>query len=91
MPDGGVGMFYIANKFKTSLKWKFISDTFRDNLLDLYLDAKPLYYIPYPTTTAWDGNAYEAQWTNDFNFSYSENSKTQGQGGSMILEETAGR
>lgn len=90
MPDGGVSIYYIADKFKTTLKWKYVTDTFRETLYDVFAEALPLYFIPFPTATSWDGRAYEVVWTNDFDFTYDENSKTQGQGGAITLEETAG-
>lgn len=90
MPDGGVSVFYIADKFKASLKWKFVTDSFRESLYDVFSEALPIYFVPFPTTTSWDGRAYEVLWTDDFDFTYDENSTTQGQGGSLTIEETAG-
>lgn len=90
MPDGGVKVFQIKDKFSASLKWNFVTDTFRENLLTLWSSANSMYFCPFPTTTGWDGRAYEVAWVGDFDFTYDENSKTQGQGGSMVLRETAG-
>ena len=89
MPDGGVSHFNIASKFKARLKWKFVTDSFVTSLRSVYDDALPLYFVPFPTTTGWAGLAHEVLWDNDFDFTYDENSKTQGQGGEIRLWETA--
>lgn len=89
MPDGGVTSFVIRAKYRTNMKWKFISTTFRNSLKTVYDEALPLYFLPFPTTTSWDGIAHEEIWTNAFDFSYDENSKTEGFGGTILLEETS--
>ncbi len=89
MPDGGVTVFNIRNKYRAKIGLEFISQTFRDDLSDVYDEALPNYFLPFPTTgTDWDGVAHEVVWTNDFNFRHEENSKTQGYSGDLLLEET---
>lgn len=89
MPDGGVAHFNIANKFRAKLKWKFVTDSFASSLRSVYDEALPLYFVPFPTTTGWDGVAHEVLWDNDYDFSHDENSRTQGQGGEIRLWETS--
>ena len=89
MPDGGKTVFNIRNKFKAKIGLDFISQTFRDGLSDVYDEALPTYFLPFPTTGSdWDGAAYETVWTNDFNFRHEENSKSQGYSGELLFEET---
>lgn len=88
MPDGGVTIFNIQDKFKADLKWKFVTTSFRDDLRTVYDSADPYVFIPFPTTTSWDGGAFEVVWTNDFDFKNSDNAKTQGFEGKIRLEET---
>jgi hypothetical protein len=88
MPDGGRIQYIIRDKFKATLKWKFISETFKTQLQSLYEDAVPFYFVPFPTTTTWDGRAYDVLWDNDFDFAHDDNSKTAGFGGSIKLWET---
>lgn len=88
MPDGGVKLYNVQDKFKADLKWKFITTSFRDGLRTAYDNADPLIFIPFPTTSAWDGDAFETVWTNDFDFKNSDNAKTQGFEGKIRLEET---
>lgn|SRR3990172_184711 len=89
MPDGGVVMYNIKDKFNAGLDFTFITTSFKNQLLDIYESGLPYVFVPFPTTgTQWDGNAYETLWTNDFDFKHSENSKNQGFSGSIHLGET---
>jgi hypothetical protein len=90
MPDGGVKVFQIQDKFQANLQWHYVTQSFRDNLYTLWSSANSMYFVPFPTTSAWDGRAYEIAWLGDFNFTYEENSKTQGFMGNVMLRETAG-
>lgn len=89
MPDGGMAHFNIKNKYKAKLAWKFLTDAFVSSLRSVYDEALPLYFVPFPTSTAWDGVAHEVLWDNDFDFANDENSRTQGQGGEIKLWETS--
>ncbi|MCK5358553.1 MAG: hypothetical protein KAJ48_09175 [Elusimicrobiales bacterium] len=88
MPDGGVSMFNVDNKFYAKMKLKFIGDTFKTSLLDIFNDSEQFYFVPEATTTSWNGVAHEVLWTNDWNFKHSEDSKSQGYDGDIIIEET---
>ena len=90
MPDGGVKVFNIRDKFQANLSWDYLSDTFTSSLETEFNRAFPLYFVPFPTTTAWDPRAYETNWIGDFDFKHSENSKTQGRSGSIKLRQTSG-
>lgn len=89
MPNGGVTQFVVANKFKTNLKWNFLTESFTSQLLNIYETATSFYFVPFGTSTSWDGKAYEVAWTNDFDFRHSDNNKDAGFGGSIVLEEIA--
>lgn len=88
MPDGGTSLFVIGNKFQAGIKLKFMTTAEKDLLLEIYNSGEQFYFIPEGTTTTWLGGAYECVWTNDWNFTYSDNSKTQGWDGDIKLEET---
>lgn len=90
MPDGGSKVYNIRDKYRTNLSWSFITQAFHDSLLAQYTAALPLYFVPFPTTTAWSGAAYEVVWTGPFDFKHGDNSKDQGFSGSMELRQTAG-
>jgi len=89
MADGGIALHNIRDKYKVKIKFAYITSTFYDSLLDLYSDGSPMYYVPFPTTTTWDGGAYEVVWSKDFNFTYSSNNKPAGYSGDILLEETS--
>lgn len=89
MPNGGVSMFVIEQKFKGEIAWKFISESFTSQLLNLYETSTTFVFAPFPTTTSWDGKAYEVAWTNDFDFKHSDNNKVSGFGGKIVIEEVA--
>lgn len=90
MPDGGTVLFNIKDKYRASLYWDYVADTFYDGLLSVFSTGFPLYFLPFPTTTAWDGKANEVAWVGDFDFKHATNDKDQGFSGSMLLKETPG-
>lgn len=88
MADGGIVLHNIKDKYKVEMKFEFITEDFYNQLLELYTSTLPIYYVPFPTTTAWTGNAYEMVWSKDFDFKYSTNVRAIGYSGKLILEET---
>lgn len=90
MPDGGVTMFQVKDKFHVKMEFDFISEAFQDSLRSVFDLADPMWFVPMPTTSAWDAVAHEVLWTNDFDFTWAENSQSQGYNGSIELMETPG-
>lgn len=90
MPDGGISLFNIRDKYRTNLKLEFFSQTSHDTLKGIYDNALPIFFVPFPTTTGWDGNGFECNWSGKFDFRYSTNVKTPGYTGKIMLEETPG-
>jgi hypothetical protein len=91
MPDGGVVTYNIKNKYRATLAWDFITSAFYNQLLSVYEEAQPLYFLPEPTATGWNGSVNEVLWVGDFDFNYSTNDKVQGYGGKISLRETPSR
>lgn len=89
MPNEGVSVFVGRNKFKSEISWKFVSNSFTSQLQEIYDNNTIFYFVPFPTTTSWDGKSFQTIWTNDFDFKYSDNNTSAGQGGKIMLEETA--
>jgi len=95
MPNGGVTQFIVDDKFKGQIKWKFLTNSFTAQLQDIYDTGTAFYFVPFPTDTTftnetiWDGRAIEVAWTNNFDFRHSSSNKDAGQGGKIIIEETA--
>lgn len=92
MPDGGVKLLQISQKFNTSIRLEYITETFKAGLKSVYDAGLPNYFVPFPTTSAWGaqsmGEAYEVLWTSDWDFTFRTNDKQQGYGGAIVLEET---
>jgi hypothetical protein len=91
MPDGGVVAYNIADKYRATLSWDFITSAFHSSLLGVYESGRPVVFIPEPTTSAWDGKAYEVLWVGDFDFNYSSNVRAPGYGGKILLRQTPSR
>lgn len=91
MPDGGVVAYNIRNKYRSSLSWDFVTSSFKDSLQSVYEAGQPVYFIPEPTATAWNGIGNECLWVGDFDFNYSSNVKGVGYSGKINLRQTPSR
>lgn len=89
MPDGGVALYNIDDKFRAKIKWKYVSETFKNDLLAIYETGTAFCFVPMPTTSSWDGKAYEVAWSGPFDFTFSDNAPASGFSGSVNLEETS--
>jgi hypothetical protein len=89
MPDGGVAVYNIAQKFNATIRWKYITQGFHDSLLDAWEVGEPMIFVPFPTTTGWAGIMPECAWIGAFNFKYSSSGKSAGYSGSILLKETS--
>ena len=89
MADGGIVLHNVRDKYKAKLKFTFITESFHDSLLNIYEEAAPFYFVPFPTTSAWLGNAFEMVWSKDFDFKFSTNVRSIGFTGQILLEETS--
>jgi hypothetical protein len=88
LSDGGVRIHTIERKFSASLKLKWISETFKNDLYDVWKSADDFIFCPFPTSTSWDGVAYEVVWPGRFDFfEYADNNQTAGFKGSITLKE----
>ena len=90
MPDGGVKVYHIRDKFRAKIGWDFITETFHNSLKTRFEAALPMVFTPFPTNTSWNGQAPEVSWIGDFNFKHGDNAKTAGYSGDLELRETAG-
>lgn len=89
MPNGGVSVFIVDKTFKGEVSWKYISESFTSQLQNIYDTNTSFVFVPFATSTSWDGKAYEVAWTNDFDFRHSDNQKQSGFGGKIVIEEVA--
>ena len=89
MPNGGISRFIVDEKFKGELSWEYVTGSFYSNLQELFNEGSPFYFVPFPTTSSWDSQAYEVLWTNNFDFDFSSDNQNAGYGGKIVIEETA--
>jgi hypothetical protein len=89
MSDGGSATYIISDNFVADIKDEFLSTTSMNELLDIYKEHSPITFIPFPTGTGWNGQIYECNWVDDFEFDYSDNYTGNGHDIRIKLEETA--
>lgn len=89
MADGGVTLFQIRDRYRATLDFDYITSSEYSTFKSVYDAVGTFYFAPFPTTTAWDGNAYDVVWPGDFVFNHSTNDKQQGYSGKMTLEQTS--
>lgn len=88
MSDGGVRRHRSHDKWHVDLKFKYISTTFRNSLKSIYDSSQTFVYVPFGTSTGWDGIIFESVWENNFDFyTYADNAATAGFKGSIKLSE----
>jgi hypothetical protein len=89
MPNGGVAIFNVADKFEAQIKLRYIASSFESSIRNVYDTGTTFVFVPFGTTTAWDGFAYEVAWTGKYDFKYASNNIDAGYNGTIILQETA--
>jgi len=90
MANGGIKRLYIDEKYSVSVKYKHITEQFRNDLKTVYDKNTTLGYVPFGTSTAWDEIMFEAIWTGPFDFfEFSDDAAQAGFSGSIKLEESS--
>ena len=76
-------------KWGVKIKYKYLTESFRNSLLAIYETLSPKVFVPFGTGTAWDGILFEANWIGNFDFyKYSDDAVSSGFSGSIDLKET---
>lgn len=89
MSDGGTRVHTVRLKYMADVKLKYITKTFRDQLLTIWKGQNPFVFVPFGTTTSWDAIAFEAVWPGVFDFyQYSDDAANAGFSGTLSLRET---
>lgn len=89
LADGGTRRHLVHTKWSAKLKFKYITETFRNSLKAIYDAATPAVFVPFGTGTSWDGALYEANWVGNFDgFKYSDDAVASGFNISIDLRET---
>jgi hypothetical protein len=66
--DGGSIIYKVCEKYTADLTLKFVDASTSSDLYRLYNTSTSYIFLPYPTVSAWGGEAYKVNWTNDFTF-----------------------
>jgi hypothetical protein len=89
LSDGGTRIQNVANKWSAQLKYKYLEESVRDDLEELYESHSDLIFVAFGTTTGWDGVLFPCVWDGPFDFhKYSDNAQGAGFSGSINLKET---
>lgn len=67
MSDGGTVVFRIRDKIQYALSGTHRLSSEITGLRAVYDTKLPLVFVPFPTGTSWDGQAYEMNWVGGFN------------------------
>jgi hypothetical protein len=90
MSDGGTRVHTIKTKFNTKIKFKYITESFRDSLKTVWDINNSFMFSAFGTSTAWDEIFYEVVWPGKFDFyEYTQDSKTENFSGSITLNEVS--
>lgn len=90
MSDGGTRIHNVKNKMSAKISLSNISLSFRNSLRDLFNDRSVFTFVPFGTTTSWDGVLYEGVWPGNFEFyKYSNDAASSGFSGTITIRETS--
>jgi len=85
---GGNVRYKINDVYTSSIKLDYVSSATVNELRELYDYDNKILFIPNATYTSWDGNTYNVNWINSFDFyNYTDNYKKNGFLGSIDLSE----
>lgn len=88
LSDGGTRIHQVSKKWKVDISYKYITQSFRDDLETVYNSKDSFIYVPFPTTSSWDGIFVRAVWPGDFDFyGYSDDVLDAGYSGSIAIRE----
>lgn len=89
LSDGGFRRHVVETKWQVKLKLQYITESFRNDLLDVYDDNEPKVFVPFGTGTSWDGILFECNWLGNFDaYKYSDDAVDAGYSVSIDLKET---
>lgn len=89
LSNGGTRRHVIDKKWDIKIKFKYIDQDFRDDLRAIYDENEPKVFVPFGTTTGWDGFLFEANWVGNFDFyKFSDDAVSAGFSGQISLKET---
>lgn len=89
LSDGSTRIQAIASKWQVDVSLQYISESFRNSLKSVFDLHAGMIFVPFGTTTSWDGIIFPCVWLSPFDFyKFSDNAPATGFSGSMKLKET---
>lgn len=89
LSDGGTRIHQVKNKWQVDISLDYILPSEKNSLYTIWGLLVPFNFIPFPTSTGWDGICFESVWEGDFDFyEYSDNASVSGFSGKIKLRET---
>lgn len=89
LSDGRTRIQKIGDYWSAELKMDYVSESFREELRDVYDLNDAHIFVPFGTTTAWDRVIFPCVWQEPFDFfRFSDNAPAAGFEGSIQLLET---
>lgn len=89
LSDGSYRSQVFDKKFGCDIQLDFVSSTVKDDLRDAYNNNTDFVFVPFGTTTGWDGVMFPCIWANDFEFfEVTDNNAAGGHSGSIKFLET---
>ena len=91
MSDGGIILYNITNKFRANVNMDFVPTSTVNTLKTIYDLNTPYIFIPFETSTSWNGDIAEAVWPGEFDFvQFTDNDRGNGYTGSIEIRQTPG-
>lgn len=91
MSDGGIALYNIASRFSAEIKLDFVPTVTAEALRTVFNLATPFIFVPFETSTSWNGIFPECVWPGAFEFEeFTDNSKTNGFIGKVRMRQTPG-
>ena len=91
MSDGGTILYNIRDKYHASIKMGFVPTSTVDTLRTIYDLDTAFLFVPFQTTSGWDGDIAEVVWPGNFDFmQFSDNNLGNGFQGRVQLMQTPG-
>ena len=89
LSNGGVRIQTIDEKHRANVSLDYITTESRDELREVYGEHLERVFVPFGTSSGWDGIIFPCVWAGDFTFyRYSDNASEAGFSGSMEFLET---
>lgn len=90
LSDGGKRIQFISEKNMAQLSYKHITPSEKTALKAVWRQHREMVFVPFGTTTAWDGVIFPCVWEGTFDFEeFSDDAVSAGFTGKINLTETA--